>query len=229
MFSGTRTQFWVRVPDKFSGTRLPEIPDPVLLFSDFGNGFSWTENFFSLLLLVRIMLLMVQLKYAVIIRKVRRDKRDRLPPDGLIVAWRVFALRLLLAVCLLRAGRPAPAAASPTRSPSFLGGSARPVRARWAGATPTTMEANWLVFEGVKNNCHRLIPDPLTFITYWTRITPGVFHVLTSMSVKLTKVPAVCQWNWLSPYTRSNFLQVHFKPLDKIYPNSMGDLARKSE
>ena len=31
MFSGTRTQFWVRVPEKFSGTRLPEIPDPALI------------------------------------------------------------------------------------------------------------------------------------------------------------------------------------------------------
>ena len=30
MFSGTRTQFWVRVPERVSGTRLPEIPDPAL-------------------------------------------------------------------------------------------------------------------------------------------------------------------------------------------------------
>ena len=28
MFSGTRTRFWVRVPEKFSGTRLPEKPEP---------------------------------------------------------------------------------------------------------------------------------------------------------------------------------------------------------
>ena len=34
MFSGTRTQFWVRVPEKCSGTRPPEIPDPALAISD---------------------------------------------------------------------------------------------------------------------------------------------------------------------------------------------------
>ena len=27
---GTRTQFWVRIPEKFLGTRLPETPDPAL-------------------------------------------------------------------------------------------------------------------------------------------------------------------------------------------------------
>ena len=76
---------------------------------------------------------------------------------------------------------------------------------------------------------------------------------ITSMSVKLTKSPAVCQWNWLSPCTRSSaekritpmgtyfaaresqhpgaqlryifFLYTRFH---LIPPNSMGDLARKS-
>ena len=31
MFSSSRTRFWVRVPEKFLGTRLPEIPDPALV------------------------------------------------------------------------------------------------------------------------------------------------------------------------------------------------------
>ena len=75
----------------------------------------------------------------------------------------------------------------------------------------------------------------------------------TSMSVKLTKSPAVCQWNWLSPCTRSSAekrispmgtyfagarkptTQVHnydiysssYTMFHLIPPNSIGDLAAR--
>ena len=77
--------------------------------------------------------------------------------------------------------------------------------------------------------------NPLQYLSPYRVTAPCLiilnkyYQFLTNMSVKLTKSLAVCQWNWLSPCTRSSFLQVHFKPLDKIHPNSMGDLARKSE